>query len=142
MLCKVEEVAEDVSLLWPKLSQAIDQAVNNLMAMRLAEGANIQKDMIARIDKVGRIRPFYRGAGAANRRRIPRETAQPDARTFERRSALSPMRPGCFRRQPCLLTEPALPRNLCDCKAIYSNCGKRCCQMTRWAANLISLSRR
>jgi len=49
---KVEEVAEDISLLWPKLSQAIDSAVNNLMTMRLTEGANIQKDMLARIDKL------------------------------------------------------------------------------------------
>jgi uncharacterized protein (TIGR00255 family) len=49
---KIEEVAEDVSLLWPKLSQAIDLAVNNLMTMRLTEGANIQKDMLARIGKL------------------------------------------------------------------------------------------
>lgn len=49
---KIEEVAEDVSLLWPKLSQAIDTAINNLMTMRLAEGANIQKDMLARIEKL------------------------------------------------------------------------------------------
>jgi uncharacterized protein (TIGR00255 family) len=49
---KVEEVAEDISLLWPKLSQAIDLAVSNLMTMRLTEGANIQKDMLARIDKL------------------------------------------------------------------------------------------
>lgn len=49
---KVEEVAESVETLWPKLAAAIDAAVGNLMAMRTAEGANIQKDMIARIDKV------------------------------------------------------------------------------------------
>jgi uncharacterized protein (TIGR00255 family) len=49
---KVEEVAEDISLLWPKLSQAIDTAVSNLMTMRLTEGANIQKDMLARIEKL------------------------------------------------------------------------------------------
>lgn len=49
---KVEEVAESVEMLWPKLAAALDAAVGNLMAMRTAEGANIQGDMIARIDKV------------------------------------------------------------------------------------------
>ncbi|MDR3564862.1 MAG: YicC family protein [Negativicutes bacterium] len=49
---KVEEVADDVSLLWSKLSQAVDAAVNNLMTMRLAEGENIQKDMLERIDNL------------------------------------------------------------------------------------------
>lgn len=49
---RVEEVAEDVAEFWPKLAQAIDAAVNNLMAMRLTEGANIQKDMLERIDKL------------------------------------------------------------------------------------------
>jgi len=58
---RVEEVADDVSLLWPKMSQAIDDAVNNLMAMRLAEGANIQKDMLARIDKIGEYILFVEG---------------------------------------------------------------------------------
>jgi uncharacterized protein (TIGR00255 family) len=51
---RVEEEAEDVSLLWPKLSQAIDQAIANLMTMRLAEGANIQKDLLIRIDKLAK----------------------------------------------------------------------------------------
>jgi uncharacterized protein (TIGR00255 family) len=49
---RVEEVADDVSLFWPKLSQAVDSAVSNLMTMRLTEGANIQKDMLARIEKL------------------------------------------------------------------------------------------
>ena len=49
---RVEEVAESVEMLWPKLAAALDAAVGNLMAMRMAEGANIQTDMIARIDKV------------------------------------------------------------------------------------------
>lgn len=46
---KVEEIREDVTLLWPKLSTAIDLAINNLMSMRVAEGNNIEKDFIARI---------------------------------------------------------------------------------------------
>lgn len=49
---KVEEIAQDVSLLWPKLSQAIDEAVENLMAMRITEGNNIQQDLLSRICKL------------------------------------------------------------------------------------------
>jgi uncharacterized protein (TIGR00255 family) len=49
---KVEDVSDDIAALWPKLSQALDAAINNLMTMRITEGANIQKDMIARIDKL------------------------------------------------------------------------------------------
>ena len=49
---RVEEISDDVLTLWPKLSQAIDVAVNNLMKMRLTEGANIQQDLAARIDKL------------------------------------------------------------------------------------------
>jgi uncharacterized protein (TIGR00255 family) len=48
----VEEVTEDVLTLWPKLVTAIDTAVTNLMTMRLAEGANIQQDLIARMEKL------------------------------------------------------------------------------------------
>jgi len=47
---KVEEVTEDVLVLWPKLSSAVDMAVSNLMNMRLAEGLNIKKDLVSRID--------------------------------------------------------------------------------------------
>lgn len=49
---KVEEAAEDIEALWSKLAPAIDTAVANLMSMRLAEGANIQKDLLARIEKL------------------------------------------------------------------------------------------
>jgi uncharacterized protein (TIGR00255 family) len=49
---RVEEVAADVEALWPKLQAALEAAVNNLMAMRTAEGANIQEDMTARIDAI------------------------------------------------------------------------------------------
>ncbi|HEY3425645.1 MAG TPA: YicC/YloC family endoribonuclease [Negativicutes bacterium] len=48
----VEEVTEDVLTLWPKLETALDTAVTNLMTMRLAEGANIQQDLIVRMDKL------------------------------------------------------------------------------------------
>jgi len=47
---KVEEVTEDVLVLWPKLSSAVDMAVSNLMNMRLAEGLNIKQDLVSRID--------------------------------------------------------------------------------------------
>jgi uncharacterized protein (TIGR00255 family) len=49
---RVEEVTEDVLMLWPKLSTAVDAAVRNLMEMRLAEGANIKQDLVARLDKI------------------------------------------------------------------------------------------
>lgn len=49
---RVEEVATDVEGLWPKLQTALDTAVQNLMAMRLAEGANIGQDMAERIDAI------------------------------------------------------------------------------------------
>ncbi|MPL60498.1 hypothetical protein SDC9_06059 [bioreactor metagenome] len=49
---KVEEVSKDVSLLWPKLEHAIEVAVTNLMAMRTAEGSNIQQDLLSRIQKL------------------------------------------------------------------------------------------
>lgn len=49
---KAEEVTEDVLTLWPKLSQAVDVAVSNLMNMRLTEGLNIQQDLALRIDGI------------------------------------------------------------------------------------------
>lgn len=49
---KAEEVSYDVSLLWPRLAQAINAAVNNLMTMRTTEGLNIQHDLLARIEKL------------------------------------------------------------------------------------------
>lgn len=49
---KVEEVAQDIELLWPKLSQSIDAALNNLMNMRLTEGQAILNDLIARVDRL------------------------------------------------------------------------------------------
>ena len=49
---KVEEVTEDVLILWPKLSSAVDMAVSNLMSMRLAEGLNIKQDLVSRIASI------------------------------------------------------------------------------------------
>ncbi|MBC8015429.1 MAG: YicC family protein, partial [Sporomusaceae bacterium] len=49
---KIQEVTEDVLTLWPKLSSAIDMAVNNLMSMRLAEGLNIKQDLVSRIEHI------------------------------------------------------------------------------------------
>ncbi|SFL87150.1 YicC/YloC family endoribonuclease [Pelosinus propionicus] len=49
---KVEEVTEDVLALWPKLHQAVDMALMNLMSMRLAEGRNIQQDLTLRITDI------------------------------------------------------------------------------------------
>ena len=49
---KVEEVAEDISLMWPSLLKAIDDALANLMKMRLAEGQAIQEDLLGRANKL------------------------------------------------------------------------------------------
>lgn len=49
---KVEEVTEDVELIWVKLNQAVDQAVANLLGMRLAEGKAIQTDLLSRVEKL------------------------------------------------------------------------------------------
>ncbi|WP_425061049.1 hypothetical protein SCACP_18160 [Sporomusa carbonis] len=49
---KVEEVPEDVEKLWPKLAAAIESAVANLMKMRETEGANIERDLLERVDKL------------------------------------------------------------------------------------------
>nr|WP_255711068.1 YicC/YloC family endoribonuclease [Pelosinus baikalensis] len=49
---KVEEVTEDVLILWPKLNQAVKMALTNLMSMRLAEGRNIQQDLVLRITDI------------------------------------------------------------------------------------------
>jgi len=49
---KVEEATEDVLVLWPKLSIAVDTAVSNLMSMRLAEGMNIKEDLLSRVEVI------------------------------------------------------------------------------------------
>lgn len=49
---KVEEVTEDVLILWPKLTHAVKIALTNLMSMRLAEGRNIQQDLVLRITDI------------------------------------------------------------------------------------------
>ncbi len=61
---KIEEIAEDLETLWPKLAEAIDQALGNLMAMRTAEGENIYRDLTARIETI-------RGLGSAIALRAP-----------------------------------------------------------------------
>lgn len=47
---KVEEVAEDVEEIWPKLENAIKDALELLLAMRKREGEAIQRDMLMRLD--------------------------------------------------------------------------------------------
>lgn len=49
---KIEEVSEDISLLWPKLEKAIEVAIANLIKMRLTEGGNMHRDLIGRVDKL------------------------------------------------------------------------------------------
>lgn len=49
---KVEETSEDLEALWPKLSEAIDQALGNLMAMRTVEGESLYRDLTMRIERI------------------------------------------------------------------------------------------
>lgn len=49
---RVDEVSDDIEVLRPKLMNAIEAAVANLMNMRLTEGAAIQKDLLARVDNL------------------------------------------------------------------------------------------
>ena len=48
----VKEGLFDVDTVWPKVAQAVDQAVANLVAMREAEGGNIYGDFIYRADLI------------------------------------------------------------------------------------------
>jgi uncharacterized protein (TIGR00255 family) len=50
---KIEDTNEDALSLWPKIEEAILLAANNLTKMRLAEGENINRDFICRLDKIG-----------------------------------------------------------------------------------------
>lgn len=61
---KVEEIAEDLETLWPKLEEAIGLALSNLMAMRTAEGESLHRDLSVRIERI-------RGLGAEIARRAP-----------------------------------------------------------------------
>ena len=49
---KVQDVTEDINLLWPLLSKAIEAALANLMSMRLTEGQAIQQDLFARTERL------------------------------------------------------------------------------------------
>lgn len=51
---RVEEIEEDTLLLWPMLEKAVDGAIDNLMSMRKAEGENIQKDLLKRLDTLAK----------------------------------------------------------------------------------------
>ena len=42
----------DVETLWPKILIAIESALTNLVAMRTAEGSNIQSDLVSRADLI------------------------------------------------------------------------------------------
>lgn len=46
---KSEEVVEEAEQLWPKLTAALDISINNLLQMRVREGANIEADLNTRL---------------------------------------------------------------------------------------------
>jgi uncharacterized protein (TIGR00255 family) len=47
---KSEEIVEDAEQLWPKLTIALDCAVDSLLKMRIREGANIERDLLQRLE--------------------------------------------------------------------------------------------
>ncbi|TMJ06502.1 MAG: YicC family protein [Bacillati bacterium ANGP1] len=49
---KVEEAREDVEVLWPDLSRAVEEAVIALVGMREAEGRRLAADLLTRLDHV------------------------------------------------------------------------------------------
>jgi uncharacterized protein (TIGR00255 family) len=49
---KIEEKTEDLDALWPKLLEAIEEALGNLTEMRITEGKNIKRDLLARIERI------------------------------------------------------------------------------------------
>lgn len=49
---KIEEKTEDLDALWPKLLEAIEEALGNLTEMRITEGKNIKRDLLSRIERI------------------------------------------------------------------------------------------
>lgn len=49
---KVEEAREDLEVLWPDLSRAVEQAVGALVGMREAEGRRLTADLLTRLEHV------------------------------------------------------------------------------------------
>lgn len=74
---KIEETAEDLDSLWPKLSGAVDKALVSLMEMRTAEGENIYRDLTGRIAKI-------RSLGVAIAERAPAIVEEYRERLHER----------------------------------------------------------
>lgn len=51
-IIKIKEGLFDVETVWPQVQSTVNEAVNELVAMRLAEGSNIKKDFLFRADKI------------------------------------------------------------------------------------------
>ena len=54
-LVKVQKTEEDIEQIWARLKPVVEKAGDAVVAMRLAEGANLTKDMLARIVSIRRI---------------------------------------------------------------------------------------
>src|SRR3989442_12588628 len=54
---KVEEAREDVEVLWPDLSRAVEEAVIALVGMREAEGRRLAAELLMRLDNVEGLTP-------------------------------------------------------------------------------------
>ncbi len=51
-IIKVEEAPEDAEAIWPLLAQALEEALDALVAMREAEGARLAADLRGRLDRI------------------------------------------------------------------------------------------
>jgi len=54
-LLVLAEPEEEVETWWPVISQAIEQALDSLMEMRLAEGKQLKMDLIRRLERIAEI---------------------------------------------------------------------------------------
>lgn len=77
---KVEETREDVELLWPDLSGAVERSVGALVAMREAEGRRLATDLLARLNRVeewsGAVEARARTAAADYAQRLRQRIAE------------------------------------------------------------------
>lgn len=104
----------DVESVWPKLEQALRQAISNLVAMRETEGSNIYGDFIKRADLIAE-------KLAVIEERSPQVVEEYQIRLSDRINELlakhnqrSLNRNDCCRKSLFLLTVPVLLRRSSD----------------------------
>jgi len=65
-LVKIEKKEEDAQAIWKELEPALEQAADSAVAMRAAEGANLVKDMMARVKSIRAITDEIESLAAQN----------------------------------------------------------------------------